>query len=55
MTHNDLVTGRWNDENCDEKRGWVCYKKKCEISFVYLLIFDFSSTRVYFVVDMLIL
>ncbi|XP_026880090.2 macrophage mannose receptor 1-like [Electrophorus electricus] len=28
MTHNHLVTGLWNDENCGEKRGWVCYTKK---------------------------
>ncbi|KAF4077177.1 hypothetical protein AMELA_G00205040 [Ameiurus melas] len=28
MAHNHRVTGRWNDEKCDEKRSWVCYKKK---------------------------
>uniref|UniRef100_A0AAY5ECJ7 C-type lectin domain-containing protein n=1 Tax=Electrophorus electricus TaxID=8005 RepID=A0AAY5ECJ7_ELEEL len=31
MTHNHLVTGLWNDENCGEKRGWVCYTKKSEL------------------------
>ncbi|KAM9450976.1 lymphocyte antigen 75-like [Clarias gariepinus] len=28
MTHNHVVTGRWNDEKCDEERSWVCYRKK---------------------------
>ncbi|KPP79615.1 macrophage mannose receptor 1-like, partial [Scleropages formosus] len=28
MTHNHLVTGRWNDEGCHRDRGWVCYMKK---------------------------
>ncbi|XP_007252805.3 macrophage mannose receptor 1 [Astyanax mexicanus] len=28
INHNHLLTGRWNDENCNEERGWVCYRKK---------------------------
>ncbi|XP_072570731.1 uncharacterized protein [Paramormyrops kingsleyae] len=28
MTHNHLVTGRWNDDGCHRMRGWVCYMKK---------------------------
>lgn len=28
ISHNHLVTGRWNDENCDHQRGWVCSMKK---------------------------
>lgn len=37
MAHNHQVTGRWNDEKCDEKRSWVCYRKKCEGFFVVVL------------------
>ncbi|XP_062868150.1 macrophage mannose receptor 1 [Trichomycterus rosablanca] len=28
MLHNHLATGRWNDENCNERRSWVCSRKK---------------------------
>ncbi|KAL4617320.1 macrophage mannose receptor 1-like [Arapaima gigas] len=28
MSHNHLVTGRWNDDGCHLHRGWVCYMKK---------------------------
>ncbi|KAJ8402327.1 hypothetical protein AAFF_G00368160 [Aldrovandia affinis] len=28
ISHNHLVTGRWNDDNCEQSRGWVCYRKK---------------------------
>lgn len=38
MTHNHRVTGRWNDENCDARRSWVCYQKKCECIVVYFFV-----------------
>ncbi|XP_067232917.1 C-type mannose receptor 2-like [Chanodichthys erythropterus] len=28
ISHNHLVTGLWNDEQCDHERGWVCSRKK---------------------------
>uniref|UniRef100_A0A673L2M1 C-type lectin domain-containing protein n=1 Tax=Sinocyclocheilus rhinocerous TaxID=307959 RepID=A0A673L2M1_9TELE len=36
--HNHLVTGRWNDENCDHERGWVCSMKKCTDIFTCVFI-----------------
>lgn len=28
MTHSHLQAGRWNDDDCNQERGWVCYQKK---------------------------
>ncbi|KAM4634074.1 macrophage mannose receptor 1 [Polymixia lowei] len=28
MTHNYLVSGKWNDDSCHEERSFVCYRKK---------------------------
>ncbi|TRY84221.1 hypothetical protein DNTS_026642 [Danionella cerebrum] len=28
VTHYAVVSGRWNDENCDHERGWICSRKK---------------------------
>lgn len=48
ISHNYLVTGRWNDDGCHKEHSFVCSRKKCQQTLRFLLNIDLQSlTRTY--------
>lgn len=43
MSHNHLVTGKWNDDACQKNHSFVCYRKKCRSLSSCLFCFKYHA------------